>query len=226
MSQGSHRFRFWDITLVWKFWVFEEESGERFGCNNGKNTKYGKIWVKFRFGCKVSQIWKIQILPKNSNISEYEVVPKFPGWEDRNLMLQGSYRTRFWDFSLNWKIRIFEEGSESRFGGNSCKIEEFGWIVVKVRFGYKVSQIWKIQIIPKYSNISEYEVVPKSPGWEDRNLMSQGRYRAKFWDFSLISKKWLFEERSGERFACNSGKSQKLGKIVVKFRFGFKISQI
>ena len=141
-------------------------------------------------------------------------------------MSQESHRGRFWDFTLVWKFWVFEEGSGEGFGCNNGKNKKYGKIGVKVRFGYKVSQIWKIQIIPKYSNISEYEVVPKSPGWEDRNLMSQGRYRARFWDFSLISKKWLFEERSGELFGCNSGKSQKLVKIVVKCKFGFKISQI
>ena len=141
-------------------------------------------------------------------------------------MSQESHRGRFWDFTLVWKFWVFEEGSGEGFGCNNGKNKKYGKIAVKVRFGYKVSQIWKIKIIPKYSNISEYEVVPKSPGWKDRNLMSQGRYRARFWDFSLISKKWLFKERSGERFGCNFGKSQKLGKIVVKFRFGFKISQI
>ena len=102
MSQESHRGRFWDFTLVWKFWVFKEGSGEGFGCNNGKNKKYGKIGVKVRFGYKVSQIWKIQIIAKYSNISEYEVVPKSPGWEDIQTLKI---------FKLGWNLKICLGGS-------------------------------------------------------------------------------------------------------------------
>ena len=44
---------------------------------------------------------------------------------------------------------MFEEGSGQRFGCNSCKREKLGKIVVKVRFGSKISQILKIIIFTK-----------------------------------------------------------------------------
>ena len=55
--------------------MFEEGSVEQFSCNSGSH-KLGKIVVKVRFGSKISQILKIKISPKNSNLSEYEVYLK------------------------------------------------------------------------------------------------------------------------------------------------------
>ena len=150
MSQGSQRGRFWDYTLVWKFWVFEERSGERFGCNTGKSKKLGKIGVKVRFGCKIRQIWKILISPKKTQIFQnMRWFQNPPGWEHIILMSRVSHRGRFWDCTLVWKIWVFEEISGEWFGCNSCKRKKLGKILVKVRFGSKISQILKIKISPK-----------------------------------------------------------------------------
>ena len=150
MSQGSHRGRFLrfhpslKIFSVWrgvwgtiwlKYWQ-KYEIGENWG--------ESQIWVQGKLDLKNTNFTKKTQIFQNMRLFQNPL-----GWEHRNLMSRVSHWGRFWDCTLVRKIWVFEEGCGQRFGYNSCKREKLGKIVVKVRFGSKISLILKIKISPK-----------------------------------------------------------------------------
>ena len=135
---------------------------EQFSCNSGSH-KLGKIVVKVRFGSKISQILKIKISPKNSNLSEYEVYLKSLSVKTQRFDVTREPPRQILRYHPSLKILSVWRGVWGTIWLQYWLKQEMGKIVVKVRFGCKISQIWKIQISPKNWNISEYEVVPKSP---------------------------------------------------------------
>ena len=136
MSHGSFPATFWDFTLVWKFWVFEEGSGEQFGCNTGKSKKLGKMGVKVRFGCKSDL--------KNTNFTKKLKYFRIWGCSKISLGENTEVWSREWATEADFEITPYFEKFECMKRGLGSDLVA---ILVKARNCGKSR--WKSDLFPK-----------------------------------------------------------------------------